>query len=151
MKYYLLILLIALTASCDIQKASVKSKSESDLNEQIETTRKRVGDSVTFIPQFKVIYKDTTVYTVNRQGTTIRTIYDKSGTVSSVDCYASLIDEMIKENRRLLTSDKDKTKEKTETFSSTWVVYVMIGVVLMVALALFLFYQYMRKTFSRPI
>jgi hypothetical protein len=130
--------------SCDIQKNAVKSKSDSDFVENIESRSYRKGDTVHYeIPN--VIYKDTTIYRTNRQGTTIRTVYDQKGNMASIDCFASAIDEMRKENRQFQQSLIDKTKVKTENFDSTFILYIVGGVVLIVFFALFLMFLYIKK------
>jgi hypothetical protein len=130
--------------SCDIQKNAVKSKSDSDFVENIESRSFRKGDTVHYeIPN--VIYKDTTIYRTNRQGTTIRTVYDQKGNMASIDCFASAIDEMRKENRKFQQSLIDKTKVKTENFDSTFILYIVGGVVLIVFFALFLMFLYIKK------
>lgn len=124
---YMIILLLA--CSCDIQKQSSKSKVDTDLKEQYENRVYRKGDTVTYrIPN--VIYKDTVIYTVNRQGTTLKTVYDDQGRVSQVDCFASAFEESTKINRELLQTLKEKDKEKTEQFSDRWLLYIVMGVVI---------------------
>ena len=73
----LLILSIIFTLfSCDIQKKAIKSKEDRTVSELQERTIKRKGDTVTYtVP--KITYRDTTIYTVNRQGTTFRMIQVK--------------------------------------------------------------------------
>lgn len=142
-KVALLIIIYLSVASCDIHKQSQKSKTDTDFTEDIETSRKRKGDSVTFIPNVK--FKDTTIYTVNREGTTLRTIYDKSGQVSQVDCYASMIDELIKENRRLQQTTKEKVKEKTEEVNNGFFIYIGGAIVVLGVVALLLMFLYIKK------
>lgn len=129
MRNYIIVLNILLLCSCDIQKQSSKSKVDTELKEQYENKVYRKGDTVTYrIPN--IIYKDTVIYTVNRQGTTLRTVYDDQGRVSQVDCFASAIEEMTKINRDLLQTIKEKDKEKTEEFSDRWIMYIVIGLVI---------------------
>ena len=145
MKLLLLIMfatLLSLT-SCDIQKQASKTKTDTDFKETIETTTKRLGDTVTY--KNIVHVKDTTIYTVNRQGTTLKTVYDNTGNIASIDCFASAIDEIKKENREFQQSIKDKDKTKTEEFSSTWVLYLIGGVVLMFSVVVFLMYRTINK------
>ena len=124
-KNWLLVLIIALLFnSCDIQKRAVKSKTDRTESEQTETITKRKGDTVTFtVP--KIVYRDTTIYTVNRQGTTLRTVYDNNGTISQIDCFASMIDEISRSNRLLVEAIKEKDKEKTETFNPQHFIYAI--------------------------
>jgi hypothetical protein len=141
----LAISLLFLFTSCDIQKSAAKSKSNSDFSENIENRSFRKGDTVHYeIP--KVFYKDTTIYRTNRQGTTIRTVYDQNGNMASIDCFASAIEEIKKENRQFQQSLLDKNKTKTENFDSSFILYIMGGVVLIVFFALFLFFLYIKKT-----
>jgi len=149
MKLIIRILLIALFfsliamgfISCDVYKKSSKTKSDSELTENIETKTFRKGDTVRYeIP--RVILKDTTIYTYNRQGTTLKTVYNTQGQISSIDCFSSYIEEIRKENRNLIESIKVKDSEKKEEVNTTWILYgfIMIGIVLIVALVLVFFY-----------
>ena len=140
----LLISLLFLCYSCDIMKSSQKTKTDSGYSENIESQSFRKGDTVHYeIPN--VIYKDTTIYRTNRQGTTIKTEYDNSGNIASIDCFASAIAEIKKENRQFQQSLVEKDKTKTEKFDSTFIIYIMGGVVLIVFFALFLGYLYVKK------
>ena len=134
---YLLFLPFFLFISCDIQKQSQKSKIDTNLktSEEIHTFRK--GDTVSIrVP--KITYKDTTIYTTNRQGTTLQTIYDKQGNISNIDCYASQIEELTKRNSELEQSDKEKQSSKVEKANMDWVLYIVIGAVIIVLIGLFL-------------
>lgn len=134
------VLLLGLS-SCDVYKKSNKTKTDRDLTEQIETKVFRKGDTVRYeIPN--VVLKDTTIYTYNRQGTTLKTVYNSSGSVQSIDCFSSAIEEFKKENRNLIESIKEKESEKKEEVNTTWILYgfIMIGFVLVVALLLIFFY-----------
>lgn len=136
-------ILLSMT-SCDITKNARKSKSESDFSENIENRSFRKGDTVHYeIP--RVTYKDTTIYRTNRQGTTIKTVYDQTGNITSIDCFASAIEEIRKENRQFWQSLLDKNKVKTETFDPTFILYIMGGIVLIVFFALFLMFLYIKK------
>lgn len=128
--------------SCDIYKKSDKTKNDVDYTESIQTKATRKGDTVVFKPVLSIKYKDTTIYTYNRQGTTIKTIYDHNGQVSQVDCYASVVEMLINENRRLSDQSKTKQDEKKEEMNTDWIMYgfIMIGVVLIVALILIFWY-----------
>jgi hypothetical protein len=140
----LLLSLIWLLNSCDIQKEAAKSKSDTGFKENIESQTFRKGDTVHYeIP--KVIYKDTTIYRTNHQGTTIKTVYDQGGNISSIDCYASAIAEIRKENREFQQALKDKASKKTEEFDGTFILYIVGGVVVLGIFALFLMYMYVKK------
>ena len=133
-----------LLTSCDIQKEATKSKTDTGFKENIESTIFRKGDTVRYeIP--KVIYKDTTIYRTNRQGTTIKTVYDQGGNIASIDCFASAIAEIRKENREFKQSLKDKESKKTENFDSAFILYIIVGVVLLGIFALFLMFLYIKK------
>ena len=142
--FALLLFLSFLFVSCDIQKQAAKTKSDTGFKETVESQTFRKGDTVHYeIP--KVIYKDTTIYRTNRQGTTIKTVYDQTGNIASIDCFASAIAEIRKENREFQQSLKEKEAKKTENFDSSFIIYIMIGVVVLVAFALFLMFLYIKK------
>ena len=136
-----------LFVSCDIMKQSAKTKTSTDLKETVETHTYRKGDTVRYkIP--KITFKDTTVYTTNRQGTTLQTIYDKQGNVSDINCYASQIEELSRRNTELSQDLKEKQKEKTEKANLDWVLYLVGGVVVLGIIALFLFYKMMQSNLA---
>lgn len=147
--FFLLLVLLALAfamlfTSCDIQKEAAKSKSDTGFKEMIESQTFRKGDTVHYeIPN--IIYKDTTIYRTNRQGTTIKTVYDQGGNIASIDCFASAIAEFRKENREFQQSLKDKESKKTENFDSTFILYIIGGVVVLGIFALFLMFLYVKK------
>lgn len=125
-------LAIALT-SCGIKKNALKTKTDRTLTESTETTTKRVGDTVTYtVP--KIVLKDTTIYTVNRQGTTLKTSYNSQGQISKIDCFASMIEEITKSNRLLVEAIKEKDKEKEETFNPQYFIYSLAVLVFIVLL-----------------
>lgn len=128
MKHTIPLLTLLLLTSCDITKSLQKSKSETSGNETIETRTFRKGDTVSYIVPV-VRYKDTTIVTYNRQGTTLKTFYDGSGNVSSIDCISSTVEEMKREQREFIQSIKEKDKQKTEDFDST--PFIILGVVLL--------------------
>lgn len=137
----LLFSLLMLCFSCDIYKKSDKTKTDTGFTENIETKTFRKGDTVTYeVPN--VIFKDTIIYRKNTQGTILKTVYDKSGSIASIDCFASAIEEFKKENREFKESIKDKQSEKKEEVNTTWILYgfIMIGVIICFALLLGYFY-----------
>lgn len=140
-------LLIALTGlffSCDIYKKQSKTKSDTDFTEQIETKTFRKGDTVHYqIPN--VIYKDTTIYQKNVQGSTLKIVYDKQGNASSIDCIASMYEESVKENRRLQQQLKEKYSEKKEEVNTTVFFYLFGAIGLVICFAILMFYLYIRK------
>ena len=140
----LLISLVALLSSCNVQKAFNKDKSNSSYSEDIETKSFRKGDTVHYeIP--KVTFKDTIIYRKNIQGTTIRTVYNKEGNITSIDCFASAIEEFKKENRDFKEAFLRKDKQKTEKFDDSFVIYIMLGIVIIFCFALFLMFLYVKK------
>jgi len=144
--WYGFLLLLLLLTSCDIQKQATKSKSDTELKENIETITKRIGDTVRYeVP--KITYRDTIIYTTNRQGTTLKTVYDNSGSISSIDCFASAIEEIKRENREFKESLKDKEKVKTEDFDSSFILYIVIGIVILGMFGLFLAFLYLKNRF----
>ena len=136
----LLLAMLLICFSCDIMKQSTKSKGEASASENIETITKRKGDTVSYIVP-KITYRDTTIYTVNRQGTTLKTVYDERGQISNIDCFASAIEEMTKQNRQFFEQWKEKDKTKEEKFDSSFILYIVGGVVILGAIALFLMYK----------
>ena len=147
-KYWFEIFLIASMLftlfSCDIQKKAIKNKEDRTLNEQTETITKRVGDTVSYIVP-KITYKDTTIYTVNRQGTTLRTVYDSSGQIDQIECFSSMIEEITRSNRELVEVIKQKDQEKTEDFDSSFILYGFIGIGIILGIVLFIFLYFANK------
>lgn len=137
------ILLLFVCCSCDIQKEAAKTKSDTKFQEQIESQTFRKGDTVRYeIPN--VIYKDTTIYRTNLQGTTIKTVYDQGGNIASIDCFASAIAEIRKENREFQQSLKQKESVKTEDFDSSFLLYIIVGVALIGILVLVVMFMYFK-------
>lgn len=136
--------LMMLFSSCDIYKKSDKTKTDTDFKENIETKTFRKGDTVTYeIPN--VIFKDTTIYRKNTQGTILKTVYDKSGNIASIDCFASAIEEIKKENREFKESLKEKQSEKKEEVNTLWILYVIVTFMIIVCFAIFLGFLYIKK------
>ena len=135
MQKYKIIALCLLFASCGLTKSVKKDKKESAGTEQIITTTKRIGDTVYYkIPAIR--YKDTTVYTYNRQGTRLEVRYDKKGDVDLAACIASAVAEMKQENREW--REREESKEKDEELDSNldWNV-VILGVFAIAAVVVF--------------
>lgn len=127
-----IIIFIIFFNSCKVSKGIDKTKTNRTLTENVETQVKRKGDTVTYtIP--KVILKDTTIYTVNKQGTTLRTVYNQQGQISQIDCFASMIEEITRSNSLLVEAIKDKSKEKTEEFNPQYFIY-SIGILLIIVI-----------------
>ena len=144
MKNIIYTLLVLSIVSCDVQKISDKVKDDSNYKENTEVKTFRQGDTVRFeIPNIK--FKDTTIYRTNRQGTTIQTVYDRQGTVKSIDCYASRIEELTRQNIEYQKNSKQKQSAKTEKFNTVWVLYFVIGIVIIFVVALLLMFLYIKK------
>ena len=140
-KIIILIIWTIFVQSCDVQKKAIKNKTDRQLTEATEKITKRIGDTVTYtVPNF--ILKDTTIYTVNRQGTTLKTVYNDKGQISQIDCFASMIEEITRSNRELVEAIKDKNQEKAESFNPQHFIYALAVFVLLVIIGFgFLGYQ----------
>lgn len=140
----ILYLIIALAmSSCDVLKTKTSNATDTTAKENIETKTFRKGDTVTFIVP-KVTLKDTTIYTYNRQGTTLKTVYNKEGNITSVDCFASAIEEIKKENREFQQNILEQTKDKKSEVNSQWIWAVAVGVCfvfLIIIIAIFLYFK----------
>ena len=123
------LLILSFFISCDITKLAVKSKIDTIVKDEIEVKTFRKGDSVSFRPQ-NIKYKDTTIYRVSKENTTLRTVYDSNGNIRDIDCYASQIEELTRRNLVLEQSEKNKKSEKTEKFDSSFILYFMIALVI---------------------
>jgi hypothetical protein len=140
----LVLILILLFVSCDTLKNKTSNLDRSNGEENIETKLKRVGDTVSYkIPRIK--YVDTTVYTTNRQGTTIKTVYDERGQISNIDCFASVIEEIRKENRRFQNDIEESTKDKKVEQNFDWIIYIVCGFVVVMIVAMILFFIYIKS------
>ena len=129
---YLIGAIIALCfISCDITKSAVKSKTDTSFKEDLETKIYRKGDSISFRPG-AIIYKDTTIYRVSKENTTLRTVYDANGNIRDIDCYASQIEELTRKNIEWEQSAKNKASEKSEQFDSSFLIYIMGGIAIIV-------------------
>jgi YD repeat-containing protein len=135
------ILLASALWSCDIQKEASKTKNDIDYSEWLKTESFRKGDTVSFlVPK----YKDTTIYVTNRQGTTIRTIYDQQGQVSNIDCYASTIKELTEMNIKLIDQSKEKESVKTEEIGMQFIPWLIGGIVVMFLIFMIILLIYIR-------
>lgn len=143
-KILFLIFIWILFFSCDIKKRALKTKTDRTVSELKEKTFKRQGDTVTYkIP--KITYKDTTIYTTNRQGTVLRTVYDNKGMIDQIDCFSSLIDVTERSNKLIEEVIKDKNKEKEEDFDSSVILFFMIGLALIVLVVAFLGFRFLSQ------
>ncbi|AXG70431.1 hypothetical protein KORDIASMS9_02671 [Kordia sp. SMS9] len=128
MKFRIIILLLLLFTSCDVKKKAIKNKTDTKLTEQIETIKKRKGDTVTYsIP--KVTYRDTTIYKKNYVTGTAQVLrFDKQGNVDLAQCISGSVEEITRQNRELIETIKAKDKEKTEEFDSSFILYGFLGI-----------------------
>lgn len=146
-RYLLYLFVIVLAQSCDIQKEASKQKNDIDFTERIETKEVRKGDTVTYIVP-NVIYKDTVITTVSRQGTVLKTYYDNKGNISKSDCISAEIDLLRNEIRTLNDQSKFKESSKTESIDNTFI-YIIAGSTVLIFLILvtflFLYLKSMNK------
>lgn len=137
MKKLILIVCLLFMTSCAVTKSKSDKQSDKKTEEVIEKSTKRKGDTVTFvIPNIKV--KDTTIYTVNRQGSTIRTVYDQQGQVSQIDCFTSMIEQMERSNKLIVESAAERSKDKKEEVSSLVVLYIVLGIVIVLIVFMYM-------------
>ena len=141
--YFSIFILLLALSSCDIYKKAEKIKTDTDFWEKIETKEYRKGDTVHYIvPNLK--YKDTTIYTYNRQGTTLRTIYNTQGNISQIDCFTSAIEKLKNENRKLLQDVVSKNSEKKEILNTKFFLYLFLSLFAIVFIAIILIFIYIR-------
>jgi len=135
MKKILIITLLLLCFSCDVQKKAIKTKTDRQLTEQIETKTYRPGDTISIdIPNIKL--KDTVIERVSYKYNTpsiARVTYDKNGNIK-VECLQAQIEETNRINRQLLEVIKDKNQEKTEVFKPQYFIYALAVLVLFVVI-----------------
>lgn len=124
--------------SCDIQKNKKSEDKETDYKSDYEKIVVRQGDSV--IHKTNVHFKDTTIYTINRQGTTLRTVYDKQGQVSQTECFASAINELIRFNEQFKEKEQVVQKETSHEANFDWLIYIVGGIVIVMIFAIFMLF-----------
>ena len=113
MKKAIIFILILSLTSCKMLRKVKESDNDTTLTEQTIQKTTRLGDTVRYtVP--KITFRDTTIYSVNRQGTTLRTVFNEQGNVSEIECLSSRIDELIEINRGLreIKSDREVDSEK---------------------------------------
>lgn len=133
-KWYLLTLVI-IVSSCNLLRNVDNKKKKTDLTENLSKQTTRIGDTVRYtLPLIK--YKDTTIYTVNRQGTTLKTVFDRTGNVSEIECMSSMIDELIQMNRRLLEDKSDRVTENEFTGGINWT-FIALGGMAIIGIIVF--------------
>jgi len=143
----ILIVILAVTCSCDIQKEAVKNKNDIETSETIKTETYRKGDTVTYIVP-KITYKDTIIETVSRQGTILRNYYNKDGQIYKNDCLSAEYRELREEIRNMRDESKSKESSKTEEFDSGFILYIVIGVVIIFLFGLFLLFLIIKSKFG---
>ena len=140
MKKILFILTLITITSCaslfDLEKTD---KSTKDTVTKITEKSKKGGETILTVP--KIIYKDTTIYTVNRQTKTIlSTRFDKTG-AQTISCLEeaineknTIIEESIKANKETLTELKNE-------FNPQYIIYAiaLLGFILIIGMILFLY------------
>lgn len=134
-----------LVISCDITKSASKTKLDTSLKDDLETKRLRKGDSVGYYPDRNIILKDTTIYRVSKENTVLRTVYDSSGNISSVECTAAQIEELTRRNILLEQEVKQKDSTKEENFDSSFILYIIIGIVVLGMFAMILMFVLINK------
>jgi len=139
MQIKLLIILLLCLTSCDVQRQVAKTNSRTDTQEQLEQITQRKGDTVTYKNVLHV--KDTTIYTVNKQGTTLRTVYDSSGNVSQVDCFSSAISEILKYSKDMQQANSTKDKTESAKFDPTFIYVAGGGITIVLCFFIFLLYR----------
>lgn len=130
-RFSLIFISILALYSCDIQKESSKQKNNIDFAERIETKEIRKGDTVTYVVP-NVIYKDTIITTVSRQGTILKTYYDSNGKVSQSDCIGAEIDLLRNEIRTLTDKTTTKEKKKEESYFDSPLLWIIIALAFIV-------------------
>ena len=123
---------LGLFSSCALNKKIDKKETDTTQTEEILSQTKRQGDTVTFFVP-KMILKDTTIYTVNRVGTRIETRYNDQGEIDRIDCMSSVIEEMTKINRELITAISEKKKDEEFKMDTTFV--IVGGIVFLIIFA----------------
>jgi uncharacterized membrane protein len=132
-KNILILILLFFLFSCGIKKESAKEKKDIETSERIETNEVRKGDTVTYIVP-NVIYKDTVITTISRQGTILKTYYDKQGNISKSDCISSEIDLLRLELRNTIDKSKIKESVKEESFLKNPLIWIVLALIIIVVM-----------------
>lgn len=140
----LVISIIVLLSSCDIQKTASKTKTDFSYKDNFENYSFRPGDSVSFRPG-GVVYRDTTIYRITKNNTRLETVYDSNGNIRDINCYAAQIEELTRHNSALEQLVKQKESDKTENFNPDFILYIVAGVVAIVLFGLLLIFFYVKK------
>lgn len=134
--------------SCDVTKSASKNKTDTSFRDDLETKKFRKGDSVAYYPNRNIVLKDTTIYRVSKENTVLRTVYDSSGNISSVECTAAQIEELTRRNILLEQEIKDKNSTKEEKFDSSFILYIIAGVVVLGMFGMILMFVLINKNTS---
>lgn len=138
------ILFIMFMTSCDVLKSYAKDKDQSSGSTKTEEIIYRMGDTVHYeVPVYH--FSDTVIYRKNEYGTTIKTVFDKSGNVSAVDCYASAIEEIRRSQTAFQNDLKNKVGQKETKANLDWVMYLIIGIVVIIVVALILAFIWLKQ------
>ncbi|MEN9907137.1 MAG: hypothetical protein RLZZ540_278 [Bacteroidota bacterium] len=140
----LIISMIVLFSSCDIQKTASKTKTDFSYKDNFENYSFRPGDSVSFRPS-GVVYRDTTIYRVTKNNMRLETVYDSNGNIRDINCYAAQIEELTRRNSALEQLVKQKYSTKTENFNPTFILYIVGGVVVIFLFGLLLIFFYVKS------
>ena len=136
MKCILTLVSVIILGSCAMTKKVDKKDTDTKQTEEIISSTKRQGDTVTFIPVIK--YKDTTIYTYNRVGTRIETRYNDQGQIDRVDCFTSAIEELTQINRELIQNISEKEKDEEFKMDTTFV--IVAGIVILIMFVILIAY-----------
>jgi len=145
MRYIIVVLVCVLLSGCDIQKEASKRKTETSLSEDWEQREFRPSAEVRYSPPANVILRDTTIVIVNSEGSKIKLQYDEKGVMREAECLPALIDLVTKMSKQFDQSEKEKQKSKTEEFSSTWILYIVIGLAVAICFGFFLTFKTITK------
>lgn len=140
--FFLIMCCLFLTSCSTFKKSEIKK--ETDLKENyVEYSIKRKGDTVTYIVP-NVILKDTIIYTYNKEGTILKTIYDKNGNVSQIDCYASAFEEMSKIYNKVLKEKLQEKEESEKDILKQFIPYLFGAIVMIFCFAMILLFVYLK-------
>ena len=132
------ITLLSLLVFCSCKIMKTKDSKDEDISMVRTETRAvtRAGDTV-FYQVPNITFKDTTVYTYNRQGTTLKTVYDDKGDIARIECMASRIEELTRITEALTKSLSEKKKEKVEESKGINLNFIVLGVTVIAAVLLY--------------
>lgn len=121
---------MSLVVACKVGKDIRKRQDQKIIKEQIITKTIKKGDTVTFlVPRVK--YKDTTITTINKVGTILRTKFDRSGNVSDIKCIEQSMNEFRIEFREAMQKTKEKDKKEEAKTSVTFELIAVLALALL--------------------